>query len=384
MKTILTIMKKELKRFLADKRTLISILLPGLLIYVMYSFMGEGIMKQFAPEPDYRPTVKTVGVPQSLDQALRNVFEIEEADAENAKKAVQDGTADLLILFPQEFDQKVADYSIQNGSPAPNIQIYYNSTQTNSQTAYDIATGLLNTYEESLINKFDINADGQYDLASEKDLTGTIFSAMMPMLLMIFLFTGCLAVAPESIAGEKERGTIATLLVTPVKRSHIALGKILALSIIALISGASSTIGTLLSLPKLMGASGALDQTAYTVQDYTLLGLVILSTVLVIVTLIAIVSAFAKSTKEAQTYATPLMLLVVVLGVFAMFGGAQESILPYCIPLYNTTQCMIQIFSFAVNPAYIAVTVCINLAVTAIGTFILTKMFNNEKIMFSK
>lgn len=70
-----------------------------------------------------------------------------------------------------------------------------------------------------------------------------IFSSMLPMLLMIFLFTGCMSVAPESIAGEKERGTIATLLVTPVKRSHIAIGKIIALSIIALLSGISSTLG---------------------------------------------------------------------------------------------------------------------------------------------
>ena len=66
---------------------------------------------------------------------------------------------------------------------------------------------------------------------------------MMPLLILVFLFSGCMAIAPESIAGEKERGTIATILVTPIRRSELALGKIFSLSIIALLSGLSSTVG---------------------------------------------------------------------------------------------------------------------------------------------
>ena len=97
---------------------------------------------------------------------------------------------------------------------------------------------LLDAYENSIANKFDINAgEGTYDLASERDTSATFFAALLPMLLMIFLFSGCMAVAPESIAGEKERGTITTILVTPIRRSDLAIGKITALSVIALLSG---------------------------------------------------------------------------------------------------------------------------------------------------
>lgn len=91
---------------------------------------------------------------------------------------------------------------------------------------------------------------------------------MLPMLLMIFLFSGCMSVAPEAIAGEKERGTIATILVTPTKHSELAVGKIFALSIIALLSGASSTLGTILSLPKLMGGVETMSAAYYTAADY--------------------------------------------------------------------------------------------------------------------
>ena len=178
---------------------------------------------------------------------------------------------------------------------------------------------------------------------------------------------------------------MATMLVTPVKRSHIALGKIFALSIIALLSGISSAAGVILSLPKLMGGAGDLTSAAYSVTDYLLLGVVILSTVLVLITLISIVSTFAKSTKEAQTYVMPIMILVMVIGVTAMFGsGAAADFYWYLIPLYNTVQCTIGIFSFSANAMFVALTVVSNLVFTALGAFVLTKMFNSEKIMFSK
>ena len=207
---------------------------------------------------------------------------------------------------------------------------------------------------------------------------------MMPMLLVMLLFSGCMAVAPESIAGEKERGTIATLLITPTKRSHIAIGKIFALSLMALISGASSTIGIVLSLPKLMGGTMELDGSVYGVTDYAMVALVILSTVLLLITLISIISAYAKTIKEASTYVTPLMILSMLIGLSGMMGGAVTNPLLYLIPIFNSVQSMIGIFSFEGDLVNVLITVGANIAVTVVGVFVLTRMFNSEKIMFNK
>lgn len=181
-------------------------------------------------------------------------------------------------------------------------------------------TAVLDGYEASMANKFDVNSgDTEYDLASKEDSTGQIFSMMLPMLLMIFLFSGCMAIAPESIAGEKERGTIATLLVTPMKRGQLAMGKIISLGIIGLLSGISSFVGTMLSLPKLMGTeSNAMDASVYSVTDYILLLLVILTTVLVLVGALAVISAFAKTVKEAGSMIMPLMVVVMVISITSM------------------------------------------------------------------
>lgn len=187
-------------------------------------------------------------------------------------------------------------------------------------------TEVLNQYESSMINKFDINAnaDGGYDLASDNDITGKIFSMLFPMLLMTFIFSACTSLAPESISGEKERGTLTTLLVTPVRRSEIAIGKILALSILALLSGLSSFTGTALSLPKLMAMSGddvGVNVNVYHVQDYALLLMIVLCSVLLIISLISVVSAYAKNVKEAGTYVSPLMIIIMIVSISTMFGN---------------------------------------------------------------
>jgi sodium transport system permease protein len=200
----------------------------------------------------------------------------------------------------------------------------------------------------------------------------------------MLLFSGCMAVAPESISGEKERGTIASLLVTPAKRSHIAIGKILALSIMALISGASSTLGIVLSLPKLMGDTVTINGSVYGVTDYLMLAVIILSTVLVLITIISIISAYAKTVKEAGTYVTPLMIASMLIGLTGMFGSTAQNPALYLIPIYNSVQSMMGIFSFETNIAHILITVVANITFTGVGVFVLTRMFNSEKIMFNK
>lgn len=386
---ILTIMKKELARFFGDKRTVAGVLLPGVLIYVLYSFMGTAMGSVFGVEED--ASIQAVHLPQSIaaaaDSAGMALTEGSEADLPAAKDLVTEQELDLLVVFPEAFDQAVADYCVASGEPAPLVEVYYNSVSTTSQSAYMAFTGLLDSYESLLANKFDVNAgEGGYDLATAEDSTGAFFAMMMPMLLMIFLYSGCSAVAPESIAGEKERGTIATMLVTPIRRSDIAVGKILALAVITVLSGASSALGTILALPKLMGgAAGEMDAAIYGIREYLLLAAVILSTVLLLVTLVALLSAFARTVKEAQSYAVPLMILVMVLGITGMFGGgASQNLAMYAIPLYNSVQCIVGIFSFSVLGSGVAVTAAVNGAATLLGVFVLARMFNSEKIIFGR
>lgn len=390
-KDMVTIIKKEFARFFGDKRVVFTtILMPGLLIYLIYTFMGTGMRKEMSTNEGYVANAYVQNLPEEFAPALSELSAewnpVSEEELEDAKTAIQEKEADLLVVFPEDFIARTAAYEVTSGESAPNVEIYYNSTEAESTKLYNVMTEMLNAYEASMANKLDINAgEGVYDLATEKDVTGQIFAMLLPMLLMTFMFTGCAAVAPESIAGEKERGTIATLLVTPMKRSSLALGKIISLSSIAILSGLSSFIGTMLSLPNLMGsAKSGMNASVYVLSDYLLLLGIIFTTVLVMVSLISIISAFARSIKEASTAVSPLMVVVMLISLTPMFGGGEKSLGIFFIPLYNSVQSIHGIFSFTYQPVQVVITILVNVVASGLFTWVLTRMFNNEKVMFSK
>ena len=122
----------------------------------------------------------------------------------------------------------------------------------------------------------------------------------------------------------------------------------------------------------------------YGVNDYAMLLVVILTTVLVMVGAMAVLSALAKSVKEASTMVMPLMIVVMVVALTSMMGGgAPEASYWYMIPFYNSVQSMNGIFLFDYNITNIVVTLVSNLAYTLLLTGLLTKLFGSEKIMYS-
>lgn len=386
---LITIIKKEFARFFGDKRMVATALLPGVLIYVMYSFMGDGMTDMYMPDDDYVYEINVVNMPQTLafleEVEEVEVSKIEAKEADAVKDAIREDEADILVVFPENFDAEMLSYDVLTATtPAPNVEIYYNSADTESSSAYSIMRETLNQYEQAFANKFDIcQGDKEYDLASDEDVSAMIISMIMPMLVLMMLFTGCLSASAESIAGEKERGTIATLLVTPMKRRDLALGKMISLSVIGLFSGISSFAGIMLSLPKLMG--GLEDvKFGYDVADYGVLLLVIVATTLLIVGMISIISAFAKSVKEASNMATPLMLVVTLTGVTNMMGnGMPQEWYWYLIPIYNTTQCMNGVFSMDYQMLPVVITCIANVVYSGVLVVVLTKMFGSERIMYT-
>ncbi len=391
-KDMFTIIKKEFARFFGDKRLVFTtVLMPGLLIYVLYSFMGKGMMNEFSTDDDYVAKAYVQNMPEELAPVLESLSaewtQVSETQTEDVKVQIGEKEADVLVIFPESFIADVAAYDATTGTTAPNVAIYYNSTESESSKMYNLVAGILDSYEASMANKFDINVgEESFDMASEEDVTGQLFAMLLPMLLMTFMYSGCISLAPEAIAGEKERGTIATLLVTPMKRSALALGKIISLSCIALLSGVSSFLGTMLSLPALMGEEmTGMNTAVYGVMDYVMLLGIILSTVLVLVAIISVISAFAKSIKEAATAASPLMILVMAIGLSPMFGGAGEKSLGmFFVPLYNSVQSMQGIFSFAYEPLQVVITMVVNILTAGVLAWVLTRLFNSENVMFSK
>ena len=390
----LTIIKKEFARFFGDRQLLFTaVIMPGLLIYIIYSFMGSGIKKMVTEGAEEQVILRVENLPESIAPILKGIpstlvlpMPIMEEDIEDLK----DKSVNMVVMiFPEAFDELVATYDPQSGVAAPNVEIYYNSANNASSRVYHRLEGSLTAYENQLSNRFDINrADSeetQFDMASQDEVLGDILSKLIPMLILMMLFSGVMAIAPSAIAGEKERGTIATLLVTPLKRNELALGKVVSLSGMALMSGISSFIGIALSLPKMIQVDASGMELNYTVSDYLVILLIILATVLIMASAVSLLSALAKDVKNAGTMITPFMLVIMLCGLMPMFqSGASENLTAYLIPFYNSIQVMTAVFAHKMRWIPVIVTVAANVVYTGIAVWGLTRMFNSEKVMFSK
>lgn len=386
MSKILIIVKKELLRILTDKRLCFTtIIMPGLMIFIMYALVGNVMSNTYSTLQNSEYTVVINNVPNDIKELLlKNKISFKEKNKPQNyyMNKIRDKNLDLYIDFDKNFEDNILN-GTEKGVQVPSVSIYYNSQSNSSNTGYMLLSSILNEYKDCIRNVFYVNSGNDlYDLATTKDSTGQFVSMILPMLLITMLFSICASVAPDSIAGEKERGTMATLLVTPIKREQLAIGKILGLSIIVVLGGISSFIGAMLSLPFLSIGQDEIDTSVYSINDYLELFIIVISTVLIMISLTAIVSVLARSIKEASSSMAPLTLLVALVGISGMYNqNGSNRLIHYIIPLYNSAQCMNEIFLFNGNINHVIITVISNLLYTIILVYILSKLFKNEKII---
>lgn len=387
-----TIIKKEFARFFGDRQLLFTtVIMPGLLIYIIYSLMGSGIQKMITEGANEVVTMRVENMPASLAPMFSamdsSLVVLEQPVAEEDIAMLEDKELNVvLVRFPERFEEAMAGMQVADSGVLPNVEIYYNSTNNAASRVYmTVSTALGNIGRTFTVNV--PQEEGQrFDQASDESIGAMIWSKILPMLIIMMLFSGVMAIAPSSIAGEKERGTIATLLVTPMKRNELALGKIVSLSAIALLSGISSFVGIALSLPKMVGMDEGVDLGFhYTTSDYVALLLVILASVLIMASAVSLLSALAKDVKNAGTMVTPFMLVVMLAGLLPMFqNGASESLVVYLIPFYNSIEVMTAVFSHELEWSAVIVTLVSDVVYTGIAVWGLTRMFNSEKVMFAR
>jgi len=391
MKNILTIFRKEFYRVISDRRLVFTaILLPGLAIYVMYSFIGSAIGGELEDITQHKMIIYTENMPTDFQNFLYaqtvnpEFHDYALADHDEVEQQILTGEVDMIIIFSSTFEQDIENQIVSD------IMIYYNPGEKYSESSYHQITNIISLYSDNI--GIERHGDTYYAFTLESEIimdsekaSGQQFAMLLPMLIIMFLFSGAMSIGPDSIAGEKERGTIATLLITPVKRSEIAIGKVLSLTTISMLSATSSFIGIMFSLPKLMSSDGQLDIFIYDAWDIIMLFSVLLATVLVIAGLVAVLSAYAKSIKEASMLILPFYFVSMALGISTMFSGeASTNLWVYFLPIYSSVNLIIAILTFDISVTAFFITVSTSLIYVAIFVYILTRLFQSEKIMFQK
>ncbi|HAE61855.1 MAG TPA: hypothetical protein DCG38_05945 [Eubacteriaceae bacterium] len=397
------IIKKELKRVFTDKRLIFTtLILPPVMLVVLYGIIGMGASGMMEDIESHTSRIALIDVPKEVEEAIKatgsQVKIIDKEDMENAKEEIKAGELDVMIEFDPEFIQKATNYTEM---PPPYVNTYHNSSEDYSSTAYYMVRDILMQYEnyllgvrmgdESYASVFDIDENNPENIiVDDKKASGRLLSMLLPMLITIFLFAGAMSLGPDSIAGEKERGTMATLLMTPVKREVIAFGKVISLGILAFLSALSSFLGIVIALPLLAESfSGEMgmnlsDYINYGATDYMMILGILISMEVIFVGMISAASVVAKNVKEAGTYLMPIYFMVMIAAFSNMYSTQTPSLIEYAIPVYGSIVALKGVLSFELPLMGLALNIGISLMVGIGLVYLIKALFENENVMFNQ
>ena len=400
-----TIIGKELKRIFSDRRMVFSVfLLPALSIFLIYNLMGILASNRINEIKEHQARVAVVRAPESFQNFWADYEEKEKYDlsydtqiSAELKEMVRSGEVEAIIEFPADFSEKMTAYERET---TPDIHIYYNPTEDYSATAsQQLKTSLLKDYQDALLQErfgdlkkiraFTTNEDfknepQEYEIKNEKKSSGFGIAQLLPMMLSIMLFASAMGIGVETIAGEKERGTMAALLLTPVSRNTIALGKMISLGILAIISTLTSVIALVAAFPKLAAISGTMPTNLmYGMTDYLQIAIILLLEVGIFVGMICLISVLSRTVKEASTYVTPAYMVVMMGAFAAMFSFGKPGLYVFAIPVAGNIFALKSALNFELALPQLLLTCVVSLISIALLVLATAKAFKSEKIMFN-
>lgn len=346
MKDIVHIARKEFKDTLRDKRTLMAmIVVPLLLFPVLFSLLSslqsESMEKAMSRElkvalvdPGQHPELR------SFLKGKKNIRVIAYGQDTSYRRYVRSDSLHAAIVVPADFHSRVDE--MQSGQ----IKLYYQSTQDGVEQRL---SRMLDQYESGLLEKrlakLSISHEAidpfrveKVDMATMQEKIGKYAGGFIPYIFIIFCFIGAMYPAIDLFTGEKERGTIETILTSPVRRMHILAGKMSVVVVTGIISALLAIVG-------LFGGLNFSDTLPVQVTEVTgdilqpefillLLSMLIPLTIFFAGILIPI-SIYAKSFKEAQSIITPINILVILPGIVGILPGVELTLQNALIPVVN-------------------------------------------------
>jgi sodium transport system permease protein len=392
-KNIKLIFIKELVGTVRDKRTIIAMIIIPLIFYPLL-FMGIGYFNQMGNEKSEEAISKIIIIGAEFSPPLLKYFQnnpkIEILSIQNNPLLkLQKGEVQLILIIPSDFKDR-----IEEGESCPLI-LKYDATETKSRIAQKRISQAIAEYEKEIISQrlSIMHLKEEFirplilqteNVASPQKVTGSLLGVLLPYLIVILIFVGAMHTAVDITAGEKERGTITTLLVSQINRLEIVLGKCFAVMLISFISMILGLIG--LTLAFLSGTSimGGIEGVEFGISFNTifLLFLVLLPLVGLASAVLIMVGIFARNIKEASSYITPIYMLTVFLGIISISQGIELSGKMFLVPVLNSSFVFKEILMGKIYWSHIITTFSANMVIAALALLGATRLFTKEEVLF--
>lgn len=378
---------KELKDTFRDKKTIISSMLIPIIIFPLLAFaigLGSSDIEKENKEP-VKISVISEGNNTFFDflKSREDVNIIEKVDPE---KALEKLDIRAIVKIKEDFDKK-----IENGEN-PEIEIIYDESSQKSDMARSRMMEIISIYSQGIVAKrlndagIDLRILEPVDIKTvsvvkEGGMGVMMMSMLLPLMLVLWSAVGGIAAATDLGAGEKERQTLEPLLTTKASRTSILMGKYFAVVVAGVIGTLASLIGFLIASrinPDFVGEGASISGVGIGI-----ISLVCLLLAFAFASIELTISFYARNFKEAQTYLSPITIVLMVPVYLTMFvDGKAVPEYYFHIPILNTIGVIKEVIVSVYNYKHILITVGWSIIYIIVFLLLTVKMFEKEQVIF--
>ena len=388
----LIVYRKELRDMLRDKRTIRSmVIIPVIAFPLLFWGIGK-IMSNVMGEARGETSpimVKGGGNSPKIMAALSKVPGIQVLPyRDDAKQEVSDKTIRAVVEIPDGFDAAMAS------STPEQVSIGYYENDVKSEMAKDKLDKFFDDYRDSvaraaltargmplsILEPFKVDAS---NVAPPAKVSAAVFGGWIPYLIIIFSFTGAMYPAMDLTAGEKERGTMETILSSPVSRTDLVVGKFLMVVTASIVTAVLSLASVMYAGRNMMG--GGQQQgvnLSMSATSIVAVAVMLLPLTVLFASMLLAVALLAKSYREAQTYVSPLVFVAVAPAIIGALPGIELNWKTALVPILNTSLVSKEVIggTFHWSTMLMVFAMTTVYAAAALGTAIY--MFNRESVLF--
>ena len=367
------IAKKEILDITRDRRTmLMMVVLPLLLVPVLLGTVMkiDSFQKEKASEELVK--IRFVGKEYApeLYQAFVSMDEVAITVQKNYQlKIDQNSQADIRIQYKGTDSFNIAREKIKSLLETSQEKII-----TERMARLNLKRGVVQAYNIEYI-----------DVATKQEVLGKMIGGWLPYIFILFGFLGAMYPALDLGSGEKERGTLETILSSPASRFDIVMGKFLVIMLAAFLTAFLALAGLMIGMSQIPDIPPQIIVVVNKMFN--------LKTMALVMTLVLPVSAFfsatllslsiyANSFKEAQSIAAPLNIAIVFIAVMGTLPGIELNAITAMIPILNVSLASKDIFGGTINPLYMVEVYLSLFGFAAISIILCTRAFNNERTLF--
>ncbi|MDP6297510.1 MAG: ABC transporter permease [Candidatus Marinimicrobia bacterium] len=392
----LIILIKELTDMIRDRRTIfMMVVMPLVVIPLLATTAIKLTQSQIEKAKDKELRVAVIGetaAPELFERLSKeeNFFLVTMTNGDSARAMTAEQTLDGVVIIPQDFSEFV------EGDKQATIRLIFKSSESLNAARRRIEA-IIDQYDREIVNErigrlqldetlFDAIAIEREDVASTEEKFAENAGGFLPYIFIIFGFMGSIYPALDLGAGEKERGTLETILSSPASRFDIVMGKFLVVVLFSIATAFLAMLGVLIMVYQFLPTI----ETNITQTVMDMLGprriFIIMSMVLPVSAFFSAValaiSIFARSFKEAQSMMAPLNIIIILPAMIGMLPGFELSAVTAAIPILNLSLATKAILGGSADPILIAEVYLSLFLLAGVSIYGCVKWFNREETLF--